>query len=99
MFARVSEVSGPTDQLDRGIAGFHDQVVPALKSMDGFVRAYLLVDRSSGKTLSITVWETEDAMQASEEAAANLRASVTSDMGATATIVGHFDVVDAEPSV
>jgi heme-degrading monooxygenase HmoA len=98
MFARVSEITGPIDQLDRGIAGFRDQVVPAVRGMNGFVRAYLLVDRASGKTLAISVWETEEAMRASEEAAGRLRAAVTEGMDDTSAALGHFEVVLSEPA-
>lgn len=72
--------------------------MPAARGMDGFVRAYLLVDRDSGKTLSVTVWETEEAMRASEEAAARLRSQVTDGIGATGVSVDHFEVTVSEPA-
>jgi len=97
MYARVSEIMSPVDQIDQGIAGFRNQVVPTIEDTEGFVRAYLLVDRSSGKTLSITVWENEEAMRASEESAAQLRASVTGEMGATSTSVDRYEVVVSAP--
>ncbi len=98
MFARVSEITGPADQVDRGIARFTDQAVPTIRGVDGFDRAYLLVDRGSGKTLAITVWKSEEAMRASEETANQLRAAVTEDMGATGASVGHYEVVVSEPA-
>lgn len=98
MFARVTDITAPADQLDAGIAGFTEQVLPAARGMQGFVRAYLLVDRESGRALSVTVWETEEAMRASEEAANQLRSSVTSDMGATTVSVGRFEIAVSEPS-
>jgi len=98
MFARVSEITGPADQIDRGIASFTDQAVPAIRGVDGFVRAYLLVDRGTGKTMAITVWQSEEAMRASEETADRVRAAVTAETGATGATVGRYEVVVSEPA-
>jgi heme-degrading monooxygenase HmoA len=94
MYARVSDVhAGDTE---KGIEDYRTQVVPALRGMPGFVRTYLLVDRENTEALSISVWETEEAMRASEEAAAKIRASVGQDMGAADITVSRFEVVVAE---
>ncbi len=98
MYARVSDLTGPVDQLDRGITDFREQVVPAVRAMEGFVRAYLLVDRENGRTLAVTVWETEDALRGSEEAAARLRSSVAEDISATSTTVSRYEIVVSEPT-
>ncbi len=83
MHARVTTISGSTDQLDEGVAGFRDNVVPALQEEDGGKGALLLVDRQTGKGIAITLWEDEQAMQASEERANALRAQASGEMGAT----------------
>ena len=41
--------------------------------MDGFVSGYGLMDRKSGKAITITLWESEEAMQRAEEALRPLR--------------------------
>lgn len=38
---------------------YNDSLATGLKSQKGFERAYLMTDASSGKALSITVWESE----------------------------------------
>ena len=98
MYARVSEVTGPADRIDAGIAEYRSAVLPAISGMDGFVRAYLLVDRDAGKSLSITVWDSQEAMAASEAAANTLRVQVADAMAAQTT-VGHYDIAVSEPSV
>jgi hypothetical protein len=46
---------------------------------------YFLVDRQSGKALSITLWESEESMRASEEEANQLR-SETAQAGSQAVM-------------
>jgi heme-degrading monooxygenase HmoA len=98
MYARVSDIAVPVDQVDGAIAAFNDQVVPAVRGMDGFVRAYLLVDRAGGRSLAMTVWESEAAMRASEEAASQLRTSVSEEASATDVAVSRYEVVVSEPA-
>jgi heme-degrading monooxygenase HmoA len=97
MFARVSEVSGASDRVDAGIAHYRDVVLPEVEQMPGFERAYLLIDRGSGRSLSITVWDSEDAMSASDEAAGRLRAQAAATVSGQAS-VSYFEVAIAAPA-
>ena len=47
--------------------------MPALAAMDGYVGLSLLVDRDSGRCITTSAWESDDALQASTERAAPLR--------------------------
>ena len=47
--------------------------MPTLQEVEGFEGVYLLVERQSGKVLTITLWESEEAMRASEEESNQLR--------------------------
>ena len=73
MFASVSTYQGPPDQIDEGVRYAQENIVPTLQEVEGFEGVYLLVDRQSGKVLTITLWESEEAMLASEEEADQLR--------------------------
>ena len=73
MYARVSTYQGPPDQIDEGVCCAQENIVPRVGEVDGFEGVYFLVDRQSGKALSITLWESEEAMRASEEEANRLR--------------------------
>jgi heme-degrading monooxygenase HmoA len=75
MLARVSTYQGPPDQIDDGVRYAQENIVPRVQEIDGFEGVYFLVDRQSGKALSITLWESEEAMRASEEEANRLRSS------------------------
>jgi heme-degrading monooxygenase HmoA len=56
--------------------------MPAVKKMAGFKGAYFLVNRKSGKEVSITLWDTEKDMQASTKAADQLRAQASQTVAA-----------------
>ena len=86
MFARVSTFQGQPDQTAEGIKVAREQILPAARLQDGFRGIYLLFDRESGRSLSITLWETEEDMKASEDAA--LRARTESAEAAGEVIVG-----------
>ena len=73
MFANVSTYQGPPDQIDEGIRYAQENIVPTLQEVEGFEGIYLLVERQSGKVLTVTLWESEEALRASEEEAKQLR--------------------------
>ena len=97
MFARVSEIDAPTDRIHDGIAQFRDKVLPAITGMDGFTRAYLLVDREAGKAISISVWDSAESMTASAGPADTLRTEVTQSMSGQAS-VSSYEIVISEPT-
>lgn len=86
MFARLSTFRGPVDQTAEGIRVAREQILPAARLQDGFKGIYILFDRESGESISLTLWETEEDLQASEEAA--LRARTESARASGETIVG-----------
>ncbi len=74
MFARVITYYGRVDRVDAGIRNQREQMLPSGKKMRGFKGAYFLVDRKSGKQMTISLWDTEKDMQASLSAMGSLRA-------------------------
>jgi quinol monooxygenase YgiN len=82
MHARVTSLSGSPDDVDAGITNFRENVVPFTRE-EGGRGALLLVDRSSGSAVAITLWEDEQALRASEEQANVLRADAAEQMGAS----------------
>jgi len=99
MFARVSTFQGSEDQTAEGIRVAREQILPVAKLQDGFKGIFILFDRGSGRSLSVTLWETEEDMHASEEAA--LRASTESAEAAGDVVVGveRYEVVLQESSL
>ena len=66
MHARVATVQVQPGKTQEAIDIYKNSVVPAAKEQKGFQGAYLMTDASSGKALSITVWESEADMMAGE---------------------------------
>lgn len=96
MFARVSTFQGPPDQTAEGIRLAREQILPAARLQDGFQGIYLLFDRETGRSLSITLWETEADMKASEEAATRARDESVRAAGDAIVNVEHYEVALAE---
>jgi hypothetical protein len=100
MRARVTTLSGSLADVDTGVENFRANVVPfACEHGKG---AILLVDRQNGEAIAITLWEGEDALRASDEAAHALRADAAAQMGrarrrpshATRSPLSRSDFVD-----
>jgi heme-degrading monooxygenase HmoA len=93
MWARVSTLQGTPETFDMGVAAVRDQVWPGAQELDGFKGMIAFGDRSTGKMVGITLWDSEEALRASEEAANTLRASTASAGGAEVAGVERFEVV------
>jgi heme-degrading monooxygenase HmoA len=60
-------------RLDEVIADLEERDVPVFKQLDGFRGFLAMVDRSNGKIVGMSFWDTEDQMKASEEAVTGAR--------------------------
>ena len=89
MFARVSTYRAA--DADKLLGGFQSVTGP-LEQMDGFSQAFFLVDRSSGKAMSITMWESEQAMSASVAKADELRKQGSEAGGGSIESVEQYEV-------
>ena len=88
MHARVSNYQGDVDRL---IEGFERQT-HLVRQLDGFARAYLLVDRDGGRALTVTLWESVEALDASASRAAHLREEATETADATIGSVDSYEL-------
>jgi heme-degrading monooxygenase HmoA len=91
MFARVSSYQFPADQAEQAVQAFATAMNP-LRQLDGATGAYLLLDRGSGKALTITLWQSEEALRASEEAANQLRSDAAGSAAGTVQAVERYEV-------
>ena len=66
MFARVVTVQMKPEYLDEANQIYTESIISYARTQKGFKRVWLLSDRNTGKTLSISVWETEADMLAGE---------------------------------
>jgi heme-degrading monooxygenase HmoA len=83
MHARVSMIEGSQERIDDGIKMLETETLPELEQVDGYCGILSLVDRESGKSIIVTLWESEQAMRASEARANTLRSDAASRLGMT----------------
>ena len=93
MFARVTALQGPTDSVDQARTTIEQQILPAVRAINGFRGLLSLADRSSGKGITLTLWESEESMRQAEELANRLRASTAAATGSDIVSVDRFEVV------
>jgi heme-degrading monooxygenase HmoA len=93
MYARLSTLEGPPDQIDEGFRYIREQILPnAFQEDEGFKGALALADRQSGKTLTLTFWESEETMHATEEEANRIRSELAQAGGETIAAVESYEV-------
>ncbi len=97
MHARVSMYSGSPEQAAEASRNF-EGMTDALRSLDGFEGAYLLVDRGTGKAMTVTLWSSEDAVQASSEKASQQRSQAAGGAGMSIDSVETYEVAVNIPS-
>jgi heme-degrading monooxygenase HmoA len=97
MWARVTRFEEPTNRIDDDIRDSRGAIAELIRRVPGSRGVYYLVDRDTGHTMAVTLWETEEAMRASEDEAARLREESTARVGARVVSVERFEVA-LEPS-
>jgi heme-degrading monooxygenase HmoA len=75
MFARVSTLNGPPDLLEASLAVIRQEVLPAFRERPGFKGILSLVNPERGTSITITFWQSEADMHASDKEAQSLRAA------------------------
>lgn len=94
MYARIGTWQGTPDELDRWIARAREHVKPSVQQDAGLAAAYWLVDRAGGRGLIVTIWESETAMQASEQARVQRQSATSAATNARVT-TDRYEVVDS----
>ena len=94
MHARVSTFQGSADpeQIEQGLRHARENILPQARQMDGFKGVIGLLDRQSGKSLTVTLWESEGAMRASEQEADRLRQESAEAASETVEGVERYEV-------
>ena len=86
MHARTTTIQAQPSSIDDGIAYVRDTVLPALEGLEGFIGLSLLADRSSGRCIATSAWQSEEAMRASEEAVRQVRDRAAEVFGGSADV-------------
>ena len=93
MYARLTTIEGAPDRMDEATRHVQEQTLPQLQKMDGFKGFIALGDRNSGRVVGVSLWESEQAMQASEEVGDRTRSGAAEAVGGTVASVEPYEVV------
>lgn len=86
MYARSTTIQAQPTSIDAGITHMRDKVMPALEAIDGCVGLSMLVDRTSGRCIATSSWESEEAMRASAESLRPMRDRAAELFGGSAQV-------------
>jgi heme-degrading monooxygenase HmoA len=99
VFARVNDVAGDPAKIGNAIALLGDKALPILQQQKGF-RAFIVgVNRTSGRGIITSVWDTLADLEASGAAVKDLRDEVTRASGASSVTVETFETAFIELQV
>jgi len=95
VFARITTLytADPSPYWEPGL--FHRLMVRAqevMRQMNGYEGSYFFMDHKSGKAIFISLWESEQAMQRTEEALRPLRKEMAEGLSGNIVDVEHFEV-------
>lgn len=95
MFARGTRFQMSPDRIDERVANYRQNTLPTFGQLAGFMGAAVLVDRATGAGQTVTYWDSEAALEASEETAARLRDSAAQ-AGTQVGETDHLEIVIQE---
>ena len=98
MHARVSTAQYQLDKLDEGIQIYRESVLPEMRQQSGFKGVMALVDRSTGKAISLSLWETETDARASGVGSAYMQENLAklAPLFAAAPVIETYEVAVQE---
>jgi quinol monooxygenase YgiN len=83
MYARTTTMRVGPQHVDEFVALARDELMPMVTRLDGSVGLSLVVDRHSGRCITTSAWETEEAMHASAESVRESRERAAERFGRT----------------
>jgi heme-degrading monooxygenase HmoA len=96
VFARITKFEGSSERLDELRYAVVERTMPAVRRLDGFAGALVLADRQSGNVQVVVLWESEEAMSASEDSAYWFRIYSAEAAGEMITGVERYEVIFSE---
>ena len=95
MFARTSTWSGSAEALQNWTDNAVNEVMSFVKGLPGNTGVVFLIDRDGGTalTLTLTLWDSEEAARATDQFAEQSRAATVAATGAELVARGSYEVV------
>jgi hypothetical protein len=94
-WARLTWLSGDPATADRAIDTYKMAVLPRLQAMDGFCSSSLMIDRIAGRVVGTVAFDSRESLEASRNAAKDIREQIATELGATVDNVEEMEIVFA----
>ncbi|WP_298590153.1 hypothetical protein [uncultured Kocuria sp.] len=93
MYARVSTYEGAyPEDYDSGLDALRSEVLPGIQALRGYRGSLSLVERSTGRSVSITFWADEEALVATRQAVEQIRERAAATSGSRILDVTEYEV-------
>jgi heme-degrading monooxygenase HmoA len=92
MHVRMTMMEGSSERLAEGLREIREDVLPQLQQQDGFKGFVVFDNRQSGELIGFSLWESEQAMQASEEVGDRTRREAAETLSDTIAGVERYEV-------
>lgn len=90
--ARLTFLSGDPGTAERAIDVYKLAVLPKIQEFDGFCSASLMINREKGRAVGTLTFERRDQLEATREAATQIREMASREIGATVDEVAEVEV-------
>lgn len=92
MYARSTTMMAQPDRIDDGIRKVNDELMSMVTDIDGCMGLSLLVDRSTGRCIATSSWESEQAMRASNEQLMPIRQRLLDTLNADGLEIQQWEI-------
>jgi heme-degrading monooxygenase HmoA len=94
VYGRLTIIEGRLDRVN-DLPEPQEQTIPREDEMPGLRALYCLIDRTTGRAASLSIWNTEEDLKASEDRAAKQRDQAEENSGGRIVSVDRMEVVNA----
>ena len=92
-YVRISTLQADPSKVEEVTRYHREQALATLRQQPGFEESQLLVDRTSGKIISVTLWASEAAARAGDKTLSQSRAEAAALSGAPTPTSEVFEMV------
>jgi hypothetical protein len=94
MYGRLTIIDGDPGRLDQ-LPEPQEATIPRPNEMPGLLALYCLIDRETGRGASLSIWDSREAMEASEDRAGEQRVQAVEAGSGNVVSVERMEVVNA----
>lgn len=98
MYAQMTTIETSPAKIDDTIRHVREQILPELQQAEGFKGFVALSDHKSGELLGVTLWESEEVAQSTEEVTSRVRGGISNPLGGAIVGAEGYEVSILEMS-